>query len=489
MDSSTKTKVISGLKWTSIESFITQLLGFIISIFLARRLNPSDYGILGMLSIFMAVSTTFTDSGFGSALIQKKRLTQKDCSTAFFFNTAVAIFFYLVLFFCAPFIAKFYNQPLLCDVTRIYTLTLIISGVNIVQNAQYSRDMNFRTKAKISIISLIFSGCVGLTMAYTGFGVWALVWQGLSSVIVRSALLWIWGSWIPSLEFSTSSFKALFGFGSKILGSSLINTIYNNLSTIIIGKAFQATDLGLYTRANSLATLPGGTILGIVMKVNYPVLARYQDDDEQLLSNYKILLRAPIFLLYPVLFGVAVLAYPLIYTLLGNKWVGCVPMLMILCSGYLWTPLTSINLNLLYVKGRTDLVLKLELIKKPIAFAMLFTAIPFGILGMCIAVALYEFVAFSFNCYYTGKILNYGWLQQLKEIVPILFYSIVMSLIVFVAVNWISVQPIKLAVGIVVGVISYFIIARLNHDSTLKSLLVRVADRFPQYSFFKKIAG
>lgn len=488
MDQNTKSKVVKGLKWTSIESLLTQILQFVISIVIARRLMPADYGILGMLAIFMGISQTFLDSGFGSALIQKKDINQADYSTAFYFNITIALTLYTILFFSAPCIAEFYKQPILVPVARVYMLSLVLNGLNIVQHSRFSRNMDFKTKAKISIISLLSSGIVGITMAYTGWGVWSLVWQGITSALVYTLLLWSWGHWIPSRVFSKTSFKALFGFGSKILCSAIINSIYSNISTLIIGKAFKATDLGLYTRARTFAALPGNTITGIVMKVNYPVLARFQDDNEQLMSNYKLLLRAPLFLLYPILFGMSCLAYPMIDVVLGAKWTGCVTMLIILCFGFLWTPLTVINLNLLYVKGRTDLVLKLELIKKPIAFLMLFSAIPLGIYGMCAAVSLYEFVAFSFNCYYTKKILGYGMLQQLKEITPIIGYGMFMAVCILALTWFIPIQGVKLGVGIPVGITSYIAIARYKHDVTLQSLIIRAQSMFPNSNILKKLA-
>ncbi len=470
MDSNTKSKVVKGFKWSSAQSFITQALQFVISIIIARQLLPSDYGILGMLAIFIGISSTFLNSGFGSALIQKKEATQADFSTAFYFNIGMGIILYLILYLCAPLIAEFYSQPILVPVTRVYLLTLVINALNISQRARLSRRLDFKTGAVITIISLVISGIVGIGLAYSGYGVWALVWQGIASSLSYSIILWIKEKWLPSLIFSKESFKSLFGFGSKILGSSLINSIYSNISTLIIGKAFNASDLGFFSRAQNFSVLPGNTLTNIVIGVNYPVLSRYQDDNVQLLANYKVLMRVPVFILFPVLFGMATLAYPMIDVLIGSKWLESAPMIMILCAGCLWQPLTHINLNLLYVKGRTDLVLRLELIKKPIAFLMLFSAIPLGIYGMCVSIALYDFVAFCFNCYYTHKILKYGFWKQMKELLPIIGYSAFMSLVVLIVTFFLPNDGLKLAIGIPVGIISYYLISRLFKDPTLVSL-------------------
>lgn len=478
MDNPTKTKVVKGFKWTGVEAIVTQALQFIISIIIARMLLPRDYGILGMLEIFMAISATFVNSGFGSALIQKKEVSGQDYSTAFYFNIFMAVFLYGILWCGAPFIAEFYNQPLLVSVTRIYSLTLIISAFSAVHWAILSRTLNFKTNAIISIVSLMISGITGIVMAYKGYGVWALVAQGVVSSIANSVLLWGSIKWIPMRCFSKESFKALFGYGSKILCSSIINTIYSNISTLIIGKAYHATDLGLYTKAKGFACMPGGVLTNIALKVNFPVLSRYQDNNEQLLSNYRLLLRAPVFILFPILSGMAALARPLIEVVLGNKWIECYPMLIILCFGYLWSPLTSINLNLLYVKGRTDLVLKLELIKKPIAFFMLFSAIPLGIYGMCAAVALYEFVAFSFNSYYTGKMLNYGFKKQIIELLPIFGYCAAMTVAVLTIVSFIRSSMMQLAIGILVGMAVYVSLTVSLKDKTAMMLQNRISARF-----------
>ena len=479
MDNNMKRKIAGGMKWSSIESFGTTGMSFVISIIIARRLIPADYGVMGMLTIFLALSNTFLNSGISSALIQKKDVNNDDYSTAFYFNMMVGIGLYGILYFAAPFIAEFYNQPILTPVTRVISTTLIISALSMVQGTILSIKLDFRSKARNSLVSVIFSGIAGIIMAYNGFGVWALVWQGVLSGIIMMVLLWYYSSWKPSFTFKKKSFKALFGFGSKHLVSSTINTIYDNLSTIVIGKVYQASDLGYYTRANSISTLPGSFIMNTIQKVNYPVLAKLQDDNVALLSMYSILLRAPLFLIFPILFGMAALAWPLIEVLLGERWLPSAGMLIIACFGCLSSPLSNVNLNLLYVKGRTDLVLKLELMKKPIAFIMIIAAIPTGIYGMCTAMALYNYVAFCFNCHYTGKILNYGLKKQVMDILPILLYSLCMAACVVVATIWLPYAWLKLMVGIPVGIIIYIMLAKFNNDKTLMSLAGNVLTRFP----------
>ena len=469
-ESDIKDKAVSGMAWTGIERLATQAIQFIIGIIIARILMPSDYGIVGMLAIFMAIAQTFLDSGFASALIQKKDRTDVDYSTVFYFNIAIAILLYGVFYVSAPWIASFYNMPILNNVTRVTTLSLIISGLTIVQQAKLTIDLRFRELAIASIFSVILSGVCGIIMAYNGLGVWALVFQGLLSAFFRTSILWLSSTWRPSFLFSIESFKRLFSFGSKLLCSGMINTIYNNLYTLVIGKAFNASEVGFYNRANQFATLPSATITQMVVNVNFPILSQMQDDNERLINTYRKLLCAPLFILTPILLGIAAVGYPLIEIVLGEKWLPCVPYLQILCVGCLFNPLTHINLNLLYVKGRSDLVLKLELIKKPIGFLILFVSIPFGIWWMCFGAALYNFIAFVFNCYYTKKLLNYGFIKQMRELANIFIGGIIMWLVVTAVMIPFSDVNFKLLVGIISGVLSYTLYAFITREKSYKEI-------------------
>lgn len=462
MDSSNndiKNKVVSGMLWTGFEKLGAQLIQFVVGIIIARKLLPEDYGLIGMLTIFISIAQIFIDSGFANALIQKKDRNPDDYSTVFYFSIISGILIYLLLYLVAPLIASFYNQPILTAITRIYTISLVINSLIISQTALLNVELKFKIQAIISIVSICISGIIGVILAYSNWGVWALVYQGLTMAIIRTILIWIASKWKPLLLFSKRSFKLLFSFGSKLLFSSLIGTIYNNISTIIIGKAFNATDLGLFTRANQFGQLPTQIIENIVTKVNYPILTRYQDDDKLLVNAYKNLLRTPMYILYPILFGIAVLNKPLIQILLGDKWLGACLYIPILCFGYLWGPLSGINLNLLYVKGLSNIVLKLEFIKKPIGFVMLFAAIPFGMTGICVSIALYYFIAFAFNCYYTGKYLNFGFFKQIKSLIPIIRYCIIMSIGIVITLLFIRITILQLIIGTLTGLLIYFLLS------------------------------
>ncbi len=458
------------MAWTGFERLATQAIQLIVGIIIARILSPEDYGIIGMLTIFIAVAQTFLDSGFANALIQKKNRTEIDYSTVFYFNIAISLLLYGLFFVSSPYIADFYNMPILKDVMRVFSLSLIVNGLSIVQTARLSIELNFRLQSLGTIFSIIVSGIVGIAMAYGGYGAWALVFQVLSAALVRTLVLWIFSQWRPIWAFSVESFKRLFSFGSKLLCSSMINTLYQNMYTLVIGKFFNAADVGFFSRGDHFARLPADTMTQTVVKVNFPILSEYQDDNEKLVQAYKKLLRVPMFLLYPILAIMIAVASPLIEFVLGEKWLPCVPILQVLCLGYMWSPLTHINLNLFYVKGRSDLVLKLELIKKPIAFVILFASLPFGISWMCIGRAAYFFIAFFLNCYYTGKILNYGFLPQMKEIIPIIVNAAIMVAVATLAMRTVNATLPKLIVGMASGAISYIVYSVVTSDESFKEL-------------------
>lgn len=470
MSKSFKQKAITGVAWTSVERFTQQIIQFVIGIAIARILAPQDYGIIGMTAIFFAVATTFIDSGFGSALIQNKNRNETDYSTCFYFNVIVGVILYVILWLASPTIADFYRTPILCDVTRVLGLTMLVNSLSISQTAKMTVEMRFKEMAIISIVTQFFTGLIGLYLAYIGWGVWALVFQQLSSCIARLLMMELFLKWYPRLVFSKASFKHMFSYGSKILCSGLINTIYNNLYTLVIGKAFSAKEVGYYNRGNQFAILPTTTILSIFMKVAFPLMAEVQDDVEKLKTAYKKFLRVPLFVLYPILFGLIALAKPLILVLLGEKWLPAVPLLQVLCIGSFFDPLTNINLNILYVKGRTDLVLRLELIKKPIAFILLFSMIPLGLWWLCFGRAIYGFIAYSFNCYYTGKFINFGFWKQMYYNVPVLLKSGLMGALCYGCLYVFDKPLVQLLVGIVVGIFSYFIMAFVTKDETLNDV-------------------
>ncbi len=412
---SIKSETVSGVKWTAIEKFSTQIVNFLLGLLLARLLSPSDFGTIGVLGIFMAISSTFIDSGFSSALIRKPEISDKDYSTAFYFNIVVGLVCYAIMFACSPLIAKFFEMPILNGIVKVYSATLFINSLTSVQYAKLNRDLNFKLQARISFVSALLTGVIGIVLAYCGFGVWALVWQSIASAVLRALLLWIFAHWHPTSRFSTTSFKYLFSYGSKLLASGLLHTLYSNLSTLAIGKFYTASDLGYYSRGNQFAALPSTNITGILQKVTFPLLSKIQDDDERLIAVYRKYIKVTSCGIFFLMILLSALAKPLICLLLTDKWADAAFYCQLFCFALMFDHLCQLNLNLLQVKGRSDLFLKLEIIKKSIAFAILCVAIPFGVKAICLSSVIYTQIAVYINTYYTGKIFGLGYFAQLKD--------------------------------------------------------------------------
>lgn len=467
MERSLKDKAISGAIWRIAEKGVNQVVAFAVGLMLARLLDPNDYGIIGLIGVFLGIANVFLDSGFGSALVQRKNRTQVDYNTVFVFNIVSSVVVYVILFFSAPFIADFYHTPILCEVTRVSGLSLLIGGLTGIQYNKLNIDLRFRTRSVLSILGTFVSGVVGITMAYWGWGVWALVWQSLISSIVLGVVLWCSAGWTPHLQFSHESFRSLFKFGGSMLGSGLINCIYGNLYTIVIGRAYNPMDVGMYNRANGYASLPAGVVMDISTSVNFPILARIQDDNDRLIAAYEKLLRIPCYLLYPLLTGLVVCAEPLVQIMIGDKWLPCVPYLQILSFGYMFYPLNGFNMNLLYVKGRSDLALKMDFVKKPIGIALLVASIPFGITWMMVGKAAYSVIVYGMNCYCIHRIMDYGFLKQSRILIPMMLTSLVMAAAVWGVMLPIATNVMKLAVGIPVGIIIYLVIGIIRHDTSL----------------------
>lgn len=472
--STLKDKTVKGVIWSSIDRFTTQGISFVFSMLIARMLLPSDYGVIAMLGIFMAVSQCFIDSGFGSALIRKKDRTETDFCTVFYFNIVVACLFYGLLWLASPYIARFYDMPLLESVTKVWGLNLIVNAFGGIQNAQLSIAIDFKSRAKISVITTLFTGLVGLWFAYQGHGVWALVYQGVASAILRCILLWCIVRWVPKLIFSWRSFKELFSFGSKLLASSLLDTVYNNIYTLVIGKFFAASSLGVYSRANQLAQFPSSNITGVLQNVTFPVLSTIQDEDTRLASAYRRFLQLSAFIVFPLMLGLSAVADPFIRLTLTDKWAGSIYLLQIICFSLMWYPIHAINLNLLQVKGRSDYFLKLEIYKKIMGISVLCVTIPLGLVAMCYGRVFGSVVSLFFNTYYTKKLIGYGFVDQMKDLTHILIHALVMFVLVRLVVQWLPGLWLQLIVGTLVGMAYYLIGAYLMKFDELKELLLLI---------------
>lgn len=465
-----KQKAIKGVAWNAVNTYSSKGLQFVLGIILARLLAPSDYGLVGMTGIFFAISSVFIDSGFGSALVQKKDRNEDDYSTVFYINLVVSIFFFFLLFLLAPYVATYFKQPLLKSLMRVSSLTLVISALVSTSRNKLFVAVDFKTITKISLTSTVISSVVALYCAFRGYGVWTLVMQSLVSSTVSAFLYFYFVRWIPKKRFSYSSFRRLWGYGSKMLAASLISEIYENLYSFIIGKRFSAADLGQYSKAGNYVAFVGSTTVNVLQGVAFPILSEVQDDYQRLLHAYRRYIKMIAFVVFPLLMGLCGVAKPMVLFMITEKWLPCVIYLQILCFSSLWTGIIRINLNLLYVTGRSDLVLRLEIFKKTIAFVILFISVFGGVIGMCVGRVIYSLLAFYMNTYYTKKLLNYGFITQIKEIAPSFLLSASMMAIALFISNAITTPVISLLVSLVVCPVYYVGVSYLFKISSIFEL-------------------
>lgn len=457
--------------WGGLESFSSQAISFVVGILLARLLTPYDYGLVGMMSIFIAVSQTLIDSGMSNALIRKTNRTEVDCSTVFYFNTLIGVVLYSILFVSAPLIADFFNESELTAMTRVISIPLVINSLAVVQQARLTIAMNFKKQSLITIIASLCGGGVGVFLAYEGCGVWALVYSMVVISVIRCFLLWMAGHWVPMMTFSMTSFRELFSFGSKLLASGLLDTTYNNVRPILIGKFYSGSDLGFYSRANSYAALPANTLMTLMSRVTYPMLCKMQDDNQRLATNYRLLIRLAGFVFFPIMLGIAAVAEPLVIVLITEKWLSCVLLLKILCLVMILYPIHALNLNLLQVKGRSDLFLRLEVIKKVMGIVMLIVTVPMGVAAICWGGVITSVLALFINTYYTGILIQVGIVKQMRDLLPSLLLAGTMFLVVWGISMVVSGNMGKLIVGITAGCVYYISVARMFRMEELSYLI------------------
>lgn len=417
--------------WTFGQQFSSQLVSFGISVILARLLLPSDFGAIAMFSVLTSIASSIVDSGMASSLIRSKDINDKDLSTVFWFNLLTSFFLYSVIFLIAPLVADFYNLPVLKNVIRVYSITLIINALVTVQGVTFLKKLDFKTGFKVQIPSQIIGGLSGIFFAYNGFGIWSIVYYNIIQTTVSTIQLWIYSNWKPSLVFSNEKFKEHFAFGYKLTLSGLLNTIFNNIYTVIIGKIFSAVQLGFYNRADTLKQLPVTNLSNALNKVTFPLFSKIKDNDEKLKEVYKRLMKVVVFIITPVLSVMIVVATPLINLVFTEKWLQAVPYFQVLALTGVLYPIHSYNLNILKVKGRTDLFLILEMIKKALIVIVLVVSLKYGIMGLIWGQVISSFLAFFINTYYTGKFLNYGPVKQFLDLTPTLLISGILATMMY----------------------------------------------------------
>lgn len=456
-EKSLRKRTISAVIWNAIEKFLVKGASFIISIVLARLLSPTDYGLIGMLAIFIALSTIFIESGFAKALIQKQDCTDIDYSTAFYSNLILSLLVYVLLVIAAPWIADFYEEPQLCSILRILSINFVIGSFNIVQRAKLMARMDFKSLAKINFIGVIVGGCVGILMAYAGWGVGALVGQTIANTFVMLFLFPHYSNWKPIWAFSFESFRKLFGFGSKLLITGTVATIVNNISTIAIGKAYKSDSLGYYTRATQFSEMIAYTVNDILGTVTFPVLSELQNERERMVAMYRKSLFYTAVVIFPVMILMALLARPLVVVLLTEKWLPCVLLLQILCLARMFTPLSAINMNLLNAIGRPDLFMKVDLCKIPIILFSLAITIPISVTAIVVGNFITTFICFFINAYYPGKLFGYGAWEQIKDYRKLISAIVLMCITVIFSLKICDAPWLQLILGGIIGTSVYII--------------------------------
>lgn len=447
--------VIGNLIWRFSERTAAQGMQFIVSIVLARMLLPEDYGTISLITVFINILSIFVQSGFGNALIQKKHADQIDFSSVFYFNIFIGVLLYIILFASAPLIAAFYQNAQLVPLMRVLGINLIIGGVNGVQQAYVSRQMQFKKFFFSTLIGTVLSGALGIFMAYRGAGVWALVIQNLTNQFLNTAVLWITVKWRPQAVFSLKRIRQMFSFGSKLLASSLIDCIYNNLYPLFIGKVYSSSSLAYFNRGNHIPSFLVSNINSSIQSVLLPALSGQQDEKERLKAMVRRGITTSTFFLAPAMIGLAAIARPLTIILLTEKWLPSVPFMQCYCLVYLFWPIHTTNLQAINAVGRSDIYLKLEIVKKLFGFLVLLITIPMGLYAMMGGICLVSLLSTLFNAAPNKKILNYGYSEQFRDIFPSLLLSAAMGLIIW-PISFLDINIyLMLVLQIVLGVIIY----------------------------------
>ena len=479
MQNNIQNNTINGLFWSSFERIGHQGIQFLIAVILARLLLPEQFGLIAMLAIFMAVAQSFVDSGFGSALIQKQDATHLDECSVFYFNILVGFLVAGSLFLSAPWIAAFYQIPLLTPLVRVLSLNLIINAFGVIQTTLLTKRIDFKSQMKVSVIAAVFSGSIGVAMAYRGYGVWSLVAQSITNNFFRTILLWFFLPWRPSWIFSFVSLRSMFSFGSKLLFSGLLDTIYNNLYLVVIGKMFSATELGYYTQAEQAVRFPVGNLSSAVGRVTFPVFSSLQDDKDRLKRATRKALSSLAMVNFPLMIGMAVVAKPLVLVVLTDKWLPCVPYLQLLCVAGMLYPLHVINLNVLMAQGRSDLFFRLEIYKKGMVTAAICFTARWGIMAMIYGQIATSVIAYYMNSYYTGKLLFYPASEQIKDFIPVLFLASLMGIGVYLAKYLPLENNIALLLSqVFIGIILYIALCRITNISSFVEIRSIAQDKY-----------
>lgn len=428
---SLKKKSIRAVLWSLINLILTRGASFLSTVLLARILTPEDFGLLGMIMIFMGIGTTLLNSGLSQSLIRSNDVDEKDYATVFYTNIGISLIIYTLIFLLAPFIANFYEIKILTIIIRIYSIGFLISATSSIQFAILTKEMEFKKITSYQIPATVISIFTGVFLAFLDFGVWSLVFMFLINQLIRSIVFWYKSNWKPALVFDVKKLKKHFNFGYKLMFSGLLNTTYNNIYNVIFGKYYTLNILGFYERSYTFQHYITATITETISNVSYPLLSKIQDDRKKMIEVFKKIIKITFFILCPIMLAIIPISNPLFEFLLGEKWIGAVPFFQILCLSGILYPLHFLNINLLKVLGRSDLFLKIEIYKKIVGVSVILLLFKFGINGLLASILITSFIGFFINTYYTQKLIGYGALKQTLDLLPTIILSIISTGVIF----------------------------------------------------------
>ena len=470
---SLRASAFNGLVWTYGQQFATQLIQFGVSMILSRLISPAEFGLIGMITIFISISNLLFDGGLTSSLIRTHKVDETDFSTVFFFNIISALLLYLILFISAPYIADFFHQNLLKTIIRIYGIVIIISSFSAVQNTKMTKELQFKKLSLLSLPSIIVGSIVAVYMAYNNYGVWSLVGSAISSTFFNSVILWLLSGWKPKLVFSVQKFKQHFFYGGKMTLAGVLDVVFTNIYQIIIGRYFSADKLGYYTRANSLMMLPVSNISSSLNKVSFPMFSKIQEDQERLKNVYKRIMLMVLFMVAPIVTIMAVLISPLTILLFGEKWLPITHIFQVLAVTGILYPLHMYNLIILQIKGKSGLFLNLEIIKKILTVIVLVISLYFGFNGLLWGQVVFSILALFINTHYAGKMLDYSFVNQIIDILPVFLITLIMAIILFFFDKSIDFMPliVRIILGVFLGGSIYLFMAwKLKFESFFELL-------------------
>ena len=456
MSSSLKSKTVTGVGWSAADAIAGQGVSFLVSLVLARLLSPSEYGLIGIAMIFITILGGFVDCGFSNALIRKKEVSDKDYNTMFITNLVMSATVFLILFFCAPLVANFFERQKVTSLLRVLSLTVVIQSVSLVQNTILTKRIDFKTKTKATVIAAIISGTVGITTAFCGWGVWALAAQQITSQIVNTLCLCVFNRWLPNFKFNGESFRYMWGFGWKLMLSGFLDRVWAQLYQTVVGKCYTPETLGQYSRSKLFAQIFSQNFTSIIQRVTYPALAEVQDDKQRMMTAYRKIIKVSMFVTAVCMISLGAISEPFIYCLIGEQWHQAATFLPLICVSMSLYPLHAINLNMLQIQGRSDIFLVLEIVKKVIAIGPICLGIFIDIYWMLAGSIVTGIIAFFLNSYYTGRDLGYSSWQQLKDVAP----SYGIALMIAVSVYFLKYLPVSnfviLPVQLVIGAAVFF---------------------------------